>query len=192
MQSIEIEIPGVKIRKLWLADFADFRQHLKRLDIEARHARFGHAVSNAFIEAYVDTAHRTGTAVFGAYVDGTLRGVAELRPVAPGVPGTAEGALTVETAFQHRRIGSALMTRLVHAARNRGYPNLYMICLKDNARMRHLAHAAGAQLSYETGDITGLLNPPPPSPATMLAEYVHDANDFVLALFDHSKPRPAG
>jgi GNAT superfamily N-acetyltransferase len=175
------------IRRLWLADFAGLRQHLKRLDADARHARFGHAVADEFIDSYVDTAHRLGTAIFGAHVDGVLRGVAELRAIGAGIDGAAEGAITVETGFQDRGIGTALMARLVEAASNRGFPNLYMICLKDNARMRHIAHNAGARLSYEAGDITGHLSPPVPSPATIFAEYVHETSDFVLALFDHSK-----
>jgi GNAT superfamily N-acetyltransferase len=183
------DITDVKIRRLWLADFGDLRQHLKRLDPEARHARFGHAVGDGFIDEYVDTAHRLGTTVFGAYVEDVLRGVAELRPLTVGAPGGAEGAITVETSYQDRGIGSALMARLVEAARNRGFPNLYMICLKDNVRMRHIAHAAGARLSYESGDVTGRLSPPPPSPVTLFTEYLHEASDFVLAMFDHTKPR---
>jgi GNAT superfamily N-acetyltransferase len=181
------EFPGLKIRKLWLTDFGDLRQHLKRLDAESRHARFGHAVSDDFIDAYVDTAHRLGTAIFGAYVDGVLRGVAELRPVSASLPGAAEGALTVEAAFQDRGIGKALMARLLDAAKNRGYPNLYMICLRDNARMRHLAHEAGARLTYEQGGVTGHVSAPPPSPVTLFTKYLKETNDFVVALFDHAR-----
>ncbi len=177
------------IRQLWLADFAELRQHLKRLDDEARHGRFGHAVSDEFIDTYVDTAHRLGTTIFGAYIDDILRGVAELRSLPSIEAGKAEGALTVEPAFQNRGIGKALMARLVEAARNRGFPNLYMICLKDNARMRHIAHSSGARLSFESGDVTGHLSPPRPSPATIFAEYMHESSDFVLALFDHTWPR---
>jgi GNAT superfamily N-acetyltransferase len=180
---------SVAIRQLWLADFGDLRQHLKRLDNDARHDRFGHAVGDEFIDSYVDTAHRLGTTIFGAYVNDVLRGVAELRSIDNGEPRAAEGALTVETEFQNRGIGKALMARLVEAARNRGFPSLYMICLKDNARMRHIAHSSGAKLSYEAGDVTGHLSPPLPSPATIFAEYLHETSDFVLAMFDHAKPR---
>jgi GNAT superfamily N-acetyltransferase len=187
MQKTESKSQDVRIRQLWLSDLVDFQEHLKRLDDEARHARLGHAVSDTFIEDYVGTTRRLGTAVFGAYVDGILRGVSELRPLAIGTAGPAEGAITVEALFQDRGIGSALMARLVEAAGNRGYPSLYMICLKDNARMRHIAHTAGASLSYETGDVTGLLSPPSPSPAKVIGECLHEASDFVLALFDQTR-----
>jgi GNAT superfamily N-acetyltransferase len=127
--------------------------------------------------------------VFGAYVDGTLRGVSELRPLTVGTAGPAEGAITVERAFQDQGIGSALMARLVEAASNRGIPTLYMICLKDNARMRHIAHSAGASLTYEAGYVTGLVSPPPASPAKVIGECIHEASDFVLALFDQTRRR---
>lgn len=178
------------IRRLWLADFGDLRHHLKRLDGDARHARFGHAVSDEFLDSYVDTAHRLGTVLFGAFVESTLRGVAELRPLSFGLMPSAEGAITVEPAYQNRGLGKALMARLVEAAGNRGIPSLYMICLKDNFRMRRLARSVGARLSYEAGDIAGHLAPPPASPVSIVAEVMHESNDFMLAFFDHLRPRP--
>ncbi len=188
MSDHSITDAGVTIRRLWLADFADLRNHLKRLDSEARHERFGHAVSDAFIDGYVDTAHRLGTVIFGAYADGELRAIAELRTVAGALPAAAEGALTVEKAFQGRGIGKALMARMVEAAQARGYPSLYMVCLKDNGRMRHIAKSAGAVLHYDAGDVTGYFSPPPASPTSVIAEYLHEGSDFIMAFFDHAAP----
>ena len=56
------------IRRLWPADIAAFRRHLKRLDADTRQARFGSPVNDQFLEAYADTAHRLGTLIYGAFL----------------------------------------------------------------------------------------------------------------------------
>jgi GNAT superfamily N-acetyltransferase len=173
-----------RIRILWLTDVPKFRSHLKRLDAHAKHARFGHSVSDNFIDAYVDTAWRLGTAIFGAFVDGIMRGSGELRLLPGTLPLSAEGAIAVETAYQNQGLGQRLMTRLVEAARNRGPVNLYMICLRDNARMRHIAGKAGARLAFEEGEISGNLEPKAPSPASLAGEVLQSTEDFVTAMLE--------
>lgn len=173
-----------RIRALWPTDLPQFRAHLKRLDAEARHARFGHMVNDDFIDAYADTAWRLGTVIFGAFIDGQLRGSGELRLLPKTLPLSAEGAIAVERAYQNQGIGQRLMVRLVEAARNRGPINLYMICLRDNARMRHIAGKAGAKLAFEDGEVTGNLKPKLPSPASLVGEVLHSTEDFVTAMLE--------
>jgi GNAT superfamily N-acetyltransferase len=175
---------GSRIRALWPTDLPKFRNHLKRLDAGARHARFGHMVNDNFIDAYVDTAWRMGTAIFGAFIDGEIRGSAELRLLPGTLPLSAEGAIAVERTWQNQGIGQRLMARLVEAARNRGPINLYMICLRDNARMRHIANKSGAKLAFEAGEISGNLAPRLPSPASLAGEVLQNTQDFVTAMLE--------
>jgi GNAT superfamily N-acetyltransferase len=51
------------------------------------------------------------------FADGVLRGAAELRLLEH--PGEAEAALSIERAWQSRRVGSALFERVLLVARNR-------------------------------------------------------------------------
>ena len=73
--------PTVKgtFRKLWAADTAALRAHLLRLDPESRRMRFGTPVSDFFIQHYADNALGNHSVAHGYFVDGILRGVAELR-----------------------------------------------------------------------------------------------------------------
>jgi len=173
-----------RIRALWLMDLPEFRRHLKRLDADARHARFGHMVNDDFIDAYSDTAWRLGVVIFGAFINGEMRGSGELRLLPGTTPLSAEGAIAIETAWQNQGIGQHLMVRLVEAARNRGPVNLYMICLRDNARMRHIASKAGAKLAFVGGEISGNLEPKVPSPASLVGEILRSTEDFVTATLE--------
>jgi hypothetical protein len=72
---------GRLIRKLWVGEAGAYRDHLLRLDAESRHSRFGGAVSDTFIRRYVDTLITLKAVIHGFFVDGCMRGAAELRPL---------------------------------------------------------------------------------------------------------------
>src|ERR1700680_886135 len=72
--------PGGVIRKLWITERHLFRDHLLRLDARSRRHRFGGAVSDQFLRDYAELAFSIDTIMHGFFVDGTLRGAAELRP----------------------------------------------------------------------------------------------------------------
>lgn len=172
------------LRKLWIGDRAALRAHLKRLDPEARRLRFGGVTTDGFIDAYVDTAFRLDATIFGVFIAGEIRASAELRSIFAGSSPDAEAAFAVEADFQDRGLGSELMDRILTAAQNRGVARLHMICLSENARMRHIAGKFGARLSFAEGEVAGEVTPPGPTPSSLLDEFVHDAQGFVTAVFD--------
>ena len=73
------------IRKLLSREQPLYRAHLLRLDTDARHRRFAHAVSDDFIVHYAQRAAEPGSIIFGYFTDGQLRAVAELK-MTPAVP----------------------------------------------------------------------------------------------------------
>ena len=172
------------LRKLWIGDLGNLRAHLKRLDPEARRLRFGGLTTDDFIDAYVDTAFRLDATIFAVFIDGAIRGSAELRGIFAGASPDAEAAFAVETLWQDQGLGSELMDRILTAAQNRGIARLHMICLSENARMRHIAGKFGARLSFAEGEVTGEMTPSAPTPSSLLDELVHDAQGFVTAVFD--------
>lgn len=172
------------LRKLWIGDLAALRAHLKRLDPEARRLRFGAVTTDDFIDAYVDTAFRLDATIFGVLVDGEIRASAELRSIFGGPSPDAEAAFAVEAGWQDQGLGSELMDRILTAAQNRGVARLHMICLTENARMRHIAGKFGARLTFAEGEVAGEMTPPGPTPMSLLDEFVHDAQGFVTAVFD--------
>ena len=175
---------GGLIRKLWLGEADLYRDHLLRLDSDSRHSRFGGGVSGEFIRNYVQTTFALCTAVHGFFVDGTLRGAAELRPLGPAFGREAEAAFSIEAPWQSHGVGFALLDRTLLAARNRGINKLHMACLSNNRRMQELARKFDAELSFDFGSVVGEVEAARPTPLSVLREFVVDGHGFATAVLD--------
>src|SRR4051794_26528415 len=132
------QIDGV-IRKMWIDRSGPYRDHLLRLDADSRRNRFGGAASDEFIINYIELSLGLDAVIHGFFVDGALRGVAELRPLGRGFAEQAEAAFSIEQAWQSHGVGTALLERTLLAARNRGIKLMHMACLVNNRRMIDLA-----------------------------------------------------
>ncbi len=119
------------IRRLLTSESYLLREHLQRLDAEARHRRFSHDVSDDFIARYASRAGDFGNVTFGYFVEGEVRAVAELRPDVLMHRDGAEVAFSVEKPFVNRGIATQLMGRVIRTARNRGLRHLILVCLPD-------------------------------------------------------------
>lgn len=170
-------LKNLDVRRLWPADCDDIVAHLLRLDEHMVVLRFGGHVDRTHLEAHADKALARHVVMLGAYVDGVLRGLAELHAVAGCHE--AEVAFTVERALQHHGIGSALMERLLVSARNRGIDRLICYCLPVNEAMQALAHKFKAELHFAEGEVLGELTPGPANlftlPFGLFAEAFADA-----------------
>ncbi|MEL7257032.1 MAG: GNAT family N-acetyltransferase [Pseudomonadota bacterium] len=140
-------------------------------------------MSRQFLQGYVEDILSIDSIVYGAFVDGSLRGVGELRVLLGRWPPRAEVALSVEAAFQEEGIGDALFARLVASAQNRGVRTLYMMCLRENIRMQHLARKHEAYLKYEIGEVEATLDPPWPTPLSVVEEMVGGTSSYLRAVF---------
>jgi GNAT superfamily N-acetyltransferase len=172
------------IRKLWIGEAAAYGEHLLRLDAESRHNRFGGGVSDDFIRNYVELALGLDAVIHGFFVDGTLRGAAELRPLGTGFAQEAEAAFSIETAWQSHGVGSALLQRTLLSARNRRIKLLHMACLADNKPMQGLARKFDAELSFDFGSVVGEVAAAHPTPLSVMREVVNDSHGFATALLD--------
>jgi GNAT superfamily N-acetyltransferase len=179
---------GGVIRKLWIGEADRYRDHLLRLDAESRHSRFGGGVSEEFVRSYVGTTFGLSAVVHGFFVDGVLRGAAELRPLGPAFAREAEAALSIESDWQSHGVGSVLLDRTLLTARNRGIKRLHMACLANNRRMQELARKFAAELSFDFGGVVGEVAAPRPTPLSVLREVVADNYGFATAVLDvHSR-----
>jgi GNAT superfamily N-acetyltransferase len=172
------------IRKLWIDRAGPYRDHLLRLDAESRRNRFGGAVSDEFIQNYVELSRGLDAVMHGFFVDGALRGVAELRPIGGGLPDEAEAAFSIERKWQSHGVGTALLERTLLAARNRGIKLLHMACLANNRRMIDLAKKFDAELKFDFGSVVGEVEAPHPTPMSVLRELVADTHGFATAMLD--------
>jgi GNAT superfamily N-acetyltransferase len=178
----------IAYRKLWSGERRAICEHFLRLDPASRHMRFGHAVSDKFLEDYSRIAASLNAANYGCVIDGVLRGIAELRPLFGVLPAQAEAAFSIERAWQDTGIGSNFMDRIIVSARNRGISRLHMICLTDNRRMRAIAKKHRARLKFRPGEITGELVPALPDALSLLHELVDEAAGFVSLVLDPLSP----
>ena len=175
---------GGVIRKLWIGEADKYRDHLLRLDPESRHSRFGGGVADDFVRNYVELTISLEAVVHGFFVDGIMRGAAELRQLGIHSPGQAEAAISVEKPWQSHGVGSGLLRRTLLAARNRGFRHLHMACLADNRRMQQLARKFAAELSFDFGSVVGEVESMRANPLSVMQELIADHHGFATAILD--------
>ncbi|KST61436.1 GCN5 family acetyltransferase [Methylobacterium sp. GXS13] len=175
------------VRRLWPADRNAVLDYFLRLDPEARANRFMGNVSEDGVRAYATQAVTAEGVMYGAFVDGQLRGLAELRPLGTGTPPyilgrSAEAAFAVERGFRRQGIGAALFARIARAARHRGVVDLHVRCLSGNGPMLRLATKHGAALQRAGTETEGALQLARPTPFSLWYESIAEAFDFTLAV----------
>ncbi|MGA7388266.1 MAG: GNAT family N-acetyltransferase [Pseudolabrys sp.] len=172
------------VRKLWINETDIYRDHLLRLDRESRHRRFSGAVSDELIIHHAASTNEIGVVVHGFFVDGVLRGAAELRSFGPMFAREAEAAFSIEQPWQSHGVGTLLLERTLLSARNRGIKLLSMHCLADNQRMQQLARKFEAGLKFDFGSVVGEVDPPRSTPLSLMREAVADAHGVATAILD--------
>lgn len=172
------------IRRVLRSETLLIAEHLLRLDHDARRRRFGHDVSDEFIQSYALHGADLGNLNFGYFIDGEIHAVAELRQSGRAFGHTAEVAFSVERAYANKGIGTRLMGRIIRAARNRGLKHLLLVCLRDNLKMQAIARHYGADLQIEDGSIVADIIPRTADFKSLTGEYLDDRMIFIQAAFD--------
>jgi GNAT superfamily N-acetyltransferase len=176
----QVFIEGGLIRKLWRVETHAYRDHLLRLDAESRRNRFCGGIADDTIRSYAATTRGGDVILHGFFVDGVLRGVADLRILGR----EAEAAFSIEKPWQSHGIGSALLERSRLAARNRGVKLVQVCCLMENQRMQQLARKFEAELSFDFGTVIGTMENPHPTPLSVMQEMAVDGHSFAAAYVD--------
>jgi GNAT superfamily N-acetyltransferase len=175
---------GGTIRKLWPGETDAYRGHLLRLDQESRHRRFSGAVADEVIARHAATASGLGVVVYGFFVDGVLRGAAELRQSGSLFSHEAEAAFSIERPWQSHGVGTELLERTLLSARNRGIKSLRMDCLAENRRMQQLARKFDAEFSFDFGSVVGEVDPPRSTVLSLLREVMADTHAIAGRVFE--------
>jgi len=165
---------NVVVRRLYAPDLPEIRAHLLRLDTVARNARFCGAASDLTIVTYAQKILRNNSIVCGAWTNGHLRGLAELRGVQAFVHSTAEAAISVEPDWQDIGIDDVLFAYSMTLAQNRFVKSVQFIFQKSNIRMWHLAQKHHAVLSCDQDFVDAKITPTWPTPISLAAEFYGD------------------
>jgi GNAT superfamily N-acetyltransferase len=188
-------LDDIVFRKLTPADHPAFEAHLLALDAESRRSRFGMAATDAFLRQYAARCITLNAIIHGAFRDGTLIGVSELRPIGDLFTEEAEIAFSVSQDWRNCGIGSVLFAHVLRSARNWGFVRLYMSCLKHNAPMRALARKFSAEIHVELEEAIAVVSPPRRTIISLLREVFDEASAFTSLALDWQRRalhRPAG
>lgn len=176
--------PVGTIRRVLRSETHLIQSHLLRLEGDARRRRFGHDVSDQFIQTYALQGADLGNLTFGYFCGGDIRAIAELRQSGRAFGHTAEVAFSVERPFSSKGIGTRLMGRVIRAARNRGLKHLLLVCLRDNVKMQAIARHYGADLKLEDGSIIADIIPKHADYHSYASEFLDDRMVFLQAAID--------
>jgi GNAT superfamily N-acetyltransferase len=160
-----------------------FRDHLLRLDHDGRQMRFGHAVSDEFLEKYAKDVFAEGAIVKACFIDGICRGVGEAFFVR-SADCDVEAAFSIEPRWQGHGLGTLIFERLIRAVRNRGGRRICVLCLRSNAAMIRMAHKLNGLIRILPDGITGEIIRPPGGLLSLGAEMIEDAQFMYLELPD--------
>lgn len=172
----------IVVRRLHAADQEKICDHFRRLDVESRRARFLGVIGDDGVLTYARNIFRYDSILCGAFVDGILRGIVELRGILHFWSPTTEAAFSVESDWQNIGIGDALFERMLSMAQNRGVRAIQLICLKENSRMKHLAAKRDALLLLDRDAVEAVLHPFWPTPASLATEIIGETQSYALEI----------
>jgi GNAT superfamily N-acetyltransferase len=178
-------------RKLLPYEIWRLREHLLRLSAADRRLRFFAGVGADFIAEHCRRIDCLRAVVIGFFEAGALRGAAELH--LDGAFGSrAELAVTVESAWQDRQIGTELLSHAITIAENRGVRTVEMICLLDNHRMQHIARKFTGRLDIVDNQAEANVKVPYPTQISLWHEAAMDGLGLItswLEQFPFSTPQ---
>lgn len=177
------------IRRLGDCDRALVKAHYRRLNGEDRFLRFGHGVSGAAIEHYIDGIDWGRAIVLGYVEAGELRGVVEVMPLSDGYfAREAELALTVQRPWRNQGLGTELCRRALVLACNRSIREVAMICLAENVPMQRIAERLKARVVRRDGEVESRLLLPDPTPWSILQESLISGAAIMGVVSDQGLP----
>jgi GNAT superfamily N-acetyltransferase len=169
----------IHIRELGRLDRASLEPHFLALESEDRRLRFGIAINDDAVRAYVARIDFERDAVFGVHDDELhLVGAAHVARS----EGHAELGVSVLPGHRGRGIGGALLARAHLRARNWGVRALFMHCLTENGAMMHLARKQEMAIVVESGEADAWLKLAPADASSHFGEVFAQR----VALFDYA------
>ena len=132
-------------------DRPEITAHLLRLDPEARRRRFGSALKDSAVVAYVDRIDLSQGTLLGLRAEGGLRALAELFADPSGA--VAEAAFSVEQDWRGRGLGTALLDAALARAGELGQQRVVLYIQPGNQAMKRVAHKHAFDLHLDEGEL---------------------------------------
>jgi RimJ/RimL family protein N-acetyltransferase len=177
------------IHRLLPGDAQRLAGHLKRLDAHARRLRFGATLTDDAVDEYVRHIDWLRSLAFAHVEEGEVHAACQLAWHDPLWPASAELAISVEPQLQDHGLGSELIRRTLVAARNRNIRHVTMICLAENAKMRHIARKFESMLELVDGDVAGRIDLDHPDHLSLLEELLAESQAAIGTFADEWRAR---
>lgn len=152
----------ISSRFLSTEEYSKFGHWVKGLNEEDRRLYFGIAVSDNYIDQLINriTAASDQHTFLVSY---NCTGWLGVLHIARMTDDSIEFGVSVYEEYRNFGIGSDLLKEGITWARNRGYKQLYLHCVKWNTAMAHLAEKHGLDMIQHDGDIDVVAKLAPPS-----------------------------
>ena len=179
------ERPTVLVKELRERDRGRMVKHFLSLERRDRLLRFGSALPDELVTAYVNKIDFSRDMVYGVYnrvfklvaVGHLAFAPKETSPAKNAVTTkdrVAEFGVSVASSMRGMGVGSRLFERAAIHCRNNDIDTLYMHCLSSNQTMMHIAKKAGMKIQRDYGEADAYLKLLPPNPASMMQEAVQE------------------
>lgn len=142
-------IPRLAIRPLVPSDEPEMFRFLERLEPRARFDRFGCEMDDAALESHARACLATSPAVFGALLDGSLAGIAEITRFTPD--NSAILAFAVDANWRRQGIGCRLLLAALEWADRQAMTSVQLQCTRTNWAVRQIARKANARIDLAAG-----------------------------------------
>jgi GNAT superfamily N-acetyltransferase len=172
-------MPHRTVRRVLEHEYSKYRKHLKALDSESKHLRFGYVVQDEMLDTLCDQweADHKHNILF-CIEDDALDFIA-VGHIA--LQNDMELAFSVLKEYQGQGLGSLLMKRVIQWCRTHDHLKGCMVCLSSNAAIKHLCLKHGIHIHSEHGETMADIELDSPSITTFITE----ATDSNLAVMDY-------
>ena len=148
---------GEAITQLEGKDRAAYAGHLRRLDDDGRHQRFGYLMSDGALDVYAMTVDLDQHILLAVSVDGVIRSTIELCPLRAPTGDCPEtkvfcGVIVVEAQWRRKGMGKALLANAIGTVRQAGGTALVIENLNCAKDLRAFAAALSAEFNFAERD----------------------------------------
>ena len=171
------------VRRLLAVEYPKYRTHLKALDEDSKLLRFGYHVGDEVIDKLCDGIEADPLHHILFCIENERLEIVAVGHVA--TQGKMELAFSVHKQYQGQGFGNKLMTRCIQYCRTHGILKGCMVCLSNNAVIKHLCIKNDIKIHTEYGETLADIELDHPDFKT----YVKEATDSNLAVMDYVSKR---
>lgn len=173
----------MKIQHSDVTALADYASHLKGLSEADRYTRFCYNIKDENIDRFIlSILYNAGDHhLFTATKDNKIVGFGHLAREGEDW----ELAVSVDGNFQGQGVADQIMDFMIDWGTTRGVHSVFMHCITQNAKIRHLARKHGLRMVERDGaEVTSRVDLPAPTPMDYTTEFMREQKELLEQMTD--------